>query len=174
MTLGEMMGSNSKVQRFYHANKSRLLILSILLSILGAWLNAPGGWVKYFSYHRVVILPFLFHNYTTTGFMWYLAGLFDDLAGFSANLVGLYGFKKITNIGELSVYSRRYFAIPIAVYLVTDFIAFLNFNNYYAGITSISDYGLYWNIFQYFIMVPCFILSDLLLLLYKPRSLLKK
>ncbi len=167
MTLEETVSRNSKVYRFYNANRSRLLILSILLSILGAWLNAQGGWVKDFSYHRVVILPFLLHNYTTTGFMWYLTGIFDDLAGFAANLVGIYGFKRLTSLEELSLYTRKYFVIPIAGYLITDFVAFLNFNNYYSGITSISDYGLYWNIFQYFLMVPFFILSDLFLILYK-------
>lgn len=148
------------------SRKRRLLFFFILLGILGAWLNAQGGWVKDFSYNRVVVLPFLFNNYTTTGFNWYLAGIFDDLLGFTANLVGIYGFKKLANMRLLDVYSRKYFLLPIIVYLATDFLAFLNFNSYYQGITSISDYGIYWNVFQYFLMLPAFVLSDSFLILY--------
>ena len=156
----------SALEDFILSRRRRFLFLFIMLGILGAWLNAQGGWVKDFSYHRIVVLPFLFHNYTTTGFEWYVAGVFDDLLRFSANLVEIYGFKKLSGIRDLDIYSRRYFAIPVVVYLLADLVAFLNFNNYYSGITSISDYGIYWNVLQYFIMVPAFILSDALLLGY--------
>lgn len=134
--------------------------------MLGAWLNAQGGWVKDFSYHRVVVLPFLFQNFTTTGYQWYIAGIFDDLLGLTSNLVGIYGFKKLTQLEPLNKYKPKYFIIPLLVYLVVDFVAFLNFNNYYSGVTDISRYGEIWNILQYFGLIPAFILMDSLLILY--------
>lgn len=174
MTLETDNRKGTGISHFFAMNRTRFLILFIMLGILGAWMNAQGGWVKDFSYQKTVVLPFLFENYTTTGFAWYLVGLFDDLLGFSANLVGIYGFRRITDIGVLSIYGRKYFILPIVAYLITDLFAFLNFRNYYAGITSLSDYGLYWNILQYFVMIPCFILADLFVLLYRPGSATKR
>lgn len=146
--------------------KKRSIFIFLLLGILGAWLNAQGGWVKDFSYNRIVVLPFFFQNYTTTGFQWYLVGIFDDLLGFASNLVGIYGFKRLVNIAPLNTYRRRYFIIPVIVYLVVDLFSFLNFNNYYNGITDIALYGEYWNLMQYFGLVPAFVLADCLLILY--------
>lgn len=147
--------------------RERFLFIFILLAILGAWLNAQGGWVKDFSYNRVVTLPFLLSNYTTTGFSWYLVGIFDDLLGLTSNLIGIYGFKRLANLSPLNRYGRKYFLIPLISYLIVDFVSFLNFNNYYNGTTSISLYGEYWNILQYFGLVPSFVLTDSLLILYK-------
>lgn len=148
-------------------NTNRFLILFIMMGIFGAWLNAQGGWVKDFSYHRVVVLPFLFKNYTTSGLDWYFAGIADDIVGLLGNLIGIYGFKRFIRIRSLNIYSRRFFLIPITVYLVIDLIAFWNFYSYWTGFTSISLYGIYWNFIQYFGLLPSFILSDLLLLMYK-------
>ncbi len=162
------MSESSKI--FILSNRKRLIIIFILLSILGAWLNAQGGWVKDFSYNRTVTLPFLFTDYHTTGFMWYLVGIFDDLVGFSSNLIGIYGFKRLSGLTELNIYDEKYFAIPLAVYLIGDFAAFLNFNSYYAGYTSVSMYGEIWNLYQYFLLIPAFVLTDVLLLTYKTEK----
>lgn len=154
----------------YSYSRKRYVFFFLLLSILGAWLNAQGGWVKDFSYHRTVVLPFLFHNYTTTGFNWYMAGIFDDILGFTTTLIGIYGFKKLAGVEILDLYERRYFLIPVVAYIVADAVAFLNFNNYYTGVTSLSDYGIYWNILQYFILVPAMIMADSLLILYRTKK----
>ncbi len=174
MSMRNSYSRKSGLGQSYKLGNPRILAFFILIGILGAWLNAQGGWVKDFSYQKTVVLPLLFHNYTTSGFSWYLVGIFDDLGGFFSNLIGIYGFRRISKLDVLSVYSRKYFLIPVAVYLITDFFAFLNFNNYYSGVTTLSDYGLYWNILQYFIMIPCFILADLFLLLYTPAADSKK
>lgn len=143
-------------------------ILFVLFSIFGAWLNAQGGWVKDFSYHRVVVLPFLFRDFQTTGLQWYIAGVFDGLLGLAGNLIGIYGVKRLLPFSDIDRYRKAYFIIPLAIYLVTDFAAFINYHNYWVGITSIDLYGKYWNIFEYFIMVPSFVLTDILLILYRP------
>lgn len=159
----------SGIMIFVEANRRKLLILFIMMGIFGAWLNAQGGWVKDFSYHRTVVLPFLFRNFTTTGLNWYFAGLADGLTGLFGNLIGIYGFKYLSGIQELNVYRRKLFVIPLIVYFVGDIVAFGNFYNYWIGVTGITLYGMYWNILQYFVLLPAFILTDLLLLMYKIR-----
>lgn len=158
---------NERTGKFILNNRAKLILFFLMLSILGAWLNAQGGWVKDFAYNKSVTLPFLFSNYYTTGFMWYLAGMFDDLLGLASNLVGIYGFKKLVSPPEINIYRRKYFIIPLIVYFAGDIAAFLNYNSYYNGFTSVSLYGELWNIYQYFVLIPALILADLFLLTYR-------
>ncbi len=160
----------SRLGDYLESNRKRAVLFFILLAIFGSWLNAQGGWVKDFSYNRSVTLPFLFAEYHTTGFVWYLTGVFDDLLGVAANLVGISGFKRLIGLEELNTYRRKYFVVPLAAYLIGDFAAFLNFNSYYIGTTSISRYGELWNIYQYFILIPSLILMDILLLMYSTKK----
>lgn len=160
---------NGGIRSFILNNRAKLILFFLMLSILGAWLNAQGGWVKDFAYNRSVTLPFLFANYQTTGFMWYLAGIFDDVLGLVSNLVGIYGFKRLVAPEELNIYGSRYFIVPLLAYFAGDIAAFLNYNGYYNGTTSVLRYGELWNIYQYFVLVPALILTDLLLLTYKTK-----
>lgn len=149
------------------SNRKRLILIFIMMGILGAWLNAQGGWVKDFCYNRTITLPFLFSEYYTTSFNWYIVGLFDDLVGLTGNLLGIYGLKRLIGPKEIDIYSRKYFILPLIAYLVTDGVAFLNFYRYYSGVINIELYGELWNVLQYFLLLPSLILTDLLLLTYQ-------
>ncbi len=138
----------------------------LLIAIGGTWLNVQGGWVKDFSFHRIVYLPLLFHIYTVSGMEWYTLGVLDDLLGFGGNIIGIYGLKRVLKIPYLDIIDKRYFIIPVVTYLVADLLAFYSFYNYYEGTLSLSYYGTYWNGLLYFIMLPSLLITDVLLFYY--------
>ena len=151
-------------------SKEYIFLVAVLMITFGSWLNAQGGWVKDFSYNRTVVLPFLFKNYYTSGFDWYLIGIFDDLAGLSLNILGFLILRESGMFSKASRFSRRTFIVPVVVYLVFDLLAFLNFASYYSGSTTLSDYGLYWNIIQYFAMLPALFAADISIIMSKSRN----
>lgn len=138
----------------------------LLFAIGGTWLNVQGGWVKDFSFHRIVYLPLLFHTYTISGMNWYILGLLDDLLGFGGNMIGIYGLKRILKINYLNIIDKKYFIIPVVTYIAADVLAFYSFYSYYMGSLSLSNYGTYWNGLLYFVMLPSLLVADLLLFYY--------
>lgn len=149
-------------------SKEYALIVGILMIAFGSWLNAQGGWVKDFAFNKTVVLPFLFKNYYTSGFDWYMVGIFDDISGLALNILGFLLVRSSGTFSKFTRFSSRNFLIPLAIYLMLDFVAFLNFSSYYSGSTSLSDYGLYWNIIQYFGMLPALFAADFMIIMSSP------
>jgi hypothetical protein len=143
-------------------------IISLALSFVGAWVNAQGQWVKDFSYSRVVNLPLLSFNLTTSGVTWYLVGLFDDLLGTGMNVVGLILAKQYSNL-DFPLLKRSYlFLVFLGAYLILDMFNFTIFLDYYYGSLPIALYGEMWNSVLYFLMLPLLFLCDLFVLI-SPR-----
>lgn len=146
------------------------LVVGILMIAFGSWLNAQGGWVKDFAFNKTVVLPFLFKNYYTSGFIWYLVGIFDDIFGLILNVLGFLLLRKSGILSKFARFKKNIFVLPLIVYILLDIIAFINFNLYYSGSVSLNNYGLYWNIIQYFGMLPALFATDLAIIMSKSST----
>jgi hypothetical protein len=145
-------------------SRESIFIIAVLMIAFGSWMNAQGGWVKDFAFSKTVELPFLFKDYYTSGFNWYMVGIVDDLVGFALNIAGFIILRRSGLFSRFARFGKNAFILPLAVYLFLDAVAFLNFTVYYSGMRNISTYGIYWNIIQYFGMLPAFFATDLAIL----------
>ncbi len=145
-------------------------IVALAMAFIGAWINAQGQWVKDFSYNRVVNLPLLFYNFSTSGAAWYSVGFFDDLLGTGMNVIGIIMAKRYSQLNLSILKSRYLFLVFLGAYILLDMFNYGLFLEYYYGSLSIVIYGQAWNSILYFMMLPMLLLCDLSILLSPNRT----
>lgn len=144
--------------------KDMFSLIYLMMAVIGGWVNAQGQWVKDFSYTKIVDLPLLAWNFTTTGMSWYEVGLFDDVLGTLMIIIGLIMFRRHSDMDLHLIRNYLIFLPFIIAYFAMDIVNAFLFVSFYYGNISIGVYGEIWNTVLYFGMMPMLLLASVIIL----------